>query len=396
MNYYYTQPKYFRDFRCIGGDCPKSCCDGWEVNWKIAEIAKLRLAEIPKGLKDKINLSFFCDERTDNYNIRLCDDGRCPFHDYETGLCNIQRELGEKYLGIVCRQYPRHYIENENRIFRWCATSCPAVIDILITNENAVEIENMPRMKYDIIDRSIVVTDSEDAVQNDPIRKKRIELFDFYTRMLLNNTRNIETSIVLTALAVKHLTIAEVKHDFDAMTKIIHDLEPQLNNVATIKSVEDINPNYQLKFKIVNNMLVKFLGNNSKIINILTLREGNQMNIDHYLKGLEKFNAAFDNKSFVLKNIIMNTFFDMNMPLGKLKRSLFENYAYFVLAAASIKMIAAAIGFAGDSIIETFKTCVVEMSRSYSHDIYIADAIAENIKQIGITSPAHLALIIKG
>lgn len=396
MDHIYKQPKYFREFRCIGGECPESCCDGWHIDWKISELENLRLAEISETLKNNVNLSFYCEEGKDYYTIKLCEDGRCPFHDRETGLCNIQRELGEKYLGIVCRQYPRHFIENGNYIIRWCVTSCPAIIDILTNNEDAAEIENVLARDQDKIDRSTVVTDSSDAIKKDPIKKKRIELFDFYTRMLLNNTRSIETSIVLTALAVKHLTNAEGKHDFNVMTKIIQDLEPQLNNLATIKSVEEINPNYQLKFKIVNNMLVKFFGNNSKIINIRMLHDGYQLNVENYLKGLENFNAAFENKTYVLKNIITNTFYDMNMPLGKLKRPLFENYAYFALAAASIKTVAAAIGFSGENIKEKFKTCVAEMSRSFSHDIQKADAIAEEIKQMGLTSPAHLALIIKG
>ena len=86
----------------------------------------------------------------------------------------------------------------------------------------------------------------------------------------------------------------------------------------------------------------------------------------------------------------------MNMPLGKLKRSLFENYAYFVLASASIKTVAAAVGFSSENIVNDFKMSVAEMSRNFSHNIHGADAITEDIKQMGLTSPAHLALIIKG
>ena len=396
MGLFYKQPEYFSRFRCLGGECPESCCDGWEIDWKNEEYEKLRTAECPEELKDKIDNSFSVNDERGHYTIALCDDGRCPFHDRKTELCSIQREIGEDYLGVVCRTYPRHYIKNNDQIIRWCVTSCPAVIDILIKDKRATEIETIPARDYDRLDRSTTVTDNAEAVRDDPIRRLRMELFDFYTGILLNNSRSFENSMILLALAVKHLTKAEENKDFDAIPRIIQSLTSQLNDPAVAGSVEDIKPNYQLKFKLVNNMLIKFFGNNSHIINIRALHDGDRLKTDNYLKGLENFHNAFDNKPYVLKSIIMNTFFDMNMPLGKLKRSLFENYAFFVLAAASIKTVAAAIGFSGVDIRENFKICVAEMSRSFSHDVKKADAMAEDIKQMGLSTPAHLALIIKG
>ena len=396
MDHIYKQPKYYRDFRCIGGDCPESCCNEWCVLWNSSEINKLKSVDTSVELKEKIDNSFSYTEEHGKYMINLCADGRCPFHNRENDLCDIQRELGAEFLSTVCSTYPRNYIETQNQVIRWCSTSCPAVIDLLFKEEKAAETENIIARDYDKLDRSAVVYDSASAVTKDPVKEKRLVLFEFYTRMLLINKRNIETSMVLTALAVKHLTDAENRKDFESMNKIIHDIEPQLNNPATVRSVDEINPNYQLKFKLVNNMLVKFFGSNSKIADISVLHNGKELIVENYLTGLEKFNAAFDNKDYILKNIIMNIFYDMNMPLGKLKRSLFENYAYFVLASASIKTVAAAVGFSSENIVNDFKMSVAEMSRNFSHNIHGADAITEDIKQMGLTSPAHLALIIKG
>ena len=83
------------------------------------------------------------------------------------------------------------------------------------------------------------------------------------------------------------------------------------------------------------------------------------------------------------------------MPIGKFKRSLFENYAYFVLVAASIKTVAASVGFSSDNIIKDFNLCVSEMNRRFSHTVRLADMIIEDMLQMGINSPAHLAIIIK-
>lgn len=395
MDHFYIQPKYFREFRCIGGGCPESCCDGWYINWKPYELDKLKSNACPDKLDELIKDSFILSDNKEYYSIKLCDDGRCPFHNRETGLCDIQKQAGEEYLGVVCKQYPRHYIEHDNQIIRWCVTSCPAVIDILMNDENAVNIEKVLARDQDKLDRSTVVMDHAEAVSADPIKRVRMELFDFYTDMLLDKSRDLDTSIILTALAVKHFTDAEKKHNYNIIPQMAKDLKKQLNNPAVAKSLDDLKPNYQLKFKLVNNMLVKFFGNSSNAINISALHDGNQLNFESYLNGIENFNTAFDNKPFILKNIIMNTFYDMNLPIGKFKRSLFENYAFFVLAAAAFKTVAAAIGFSSEHIKDDFKLCASEMSRSFSHDLIKADMIVEDMLKTGITSPAHLAIIIK-
>ena len=27
-----VKPTFYKDFKCIAGDCPDSCCQGWEVD----------------------------------------------------------------------------------------------------------------------------------------------------------------------------------------------------------------------------------------------------------------------------------------------------------------------------------------------------------------------------
>ena len=395
MEHYYKQPLYFSKFKCIGGDCPESCCGGWQVFWKTSELENLKKADVSEDLKHTTDESFSYVKDKECYQIKLCDDGRCPFHDRETDLCNIQREVGEKYLGTVCKQYPRHYIENSNQIIRWCATSCPAVIDILFNDEYAMDVEMVLARDQDKLDRTTITVDTVKAVSLDPMRKIRIPLFDFYTELLLDKSRDIEISIIVTALAVKHLTDAEKKGNYVGIPEIIGMLKKMLSTPDVVKSLSEIQPNYQLKFKLVNNMLVKFFRYNPNISNISALHNGNELVTERYLTGLENFYAAFDNNKFVLKNVIMNTFYDMNLPLGKYKRTLFENYSFFVLAAASFKTVAATVGYCSKNIKEDFKICVAEMSRGFSHDIHRGDEMIEEMIQMGLTTPAHLALIIK-
>ena len=395
MDYYYVQPSYFGRFRCIGGDCPETCCRGWEIDWKLDEVSHMKSYPFSDELKFNIEKSFFLSEDKTHYYIKMDCNGKCPLHCTETGLCNIQKEAGEQFLGVVCRQYPRLYIEHKNQIIRWCASSCPAVFDLLINDESAVETVKTSAVDNEGLDRSTFVIDDDKTIEADPIKQVRMELFDFYLDMLLDKSRDLETSIILTAIAVKHFTAAEQMGQYSNIPKMAQELKKQLNSPAAANSLNDLKPNYQLKFKLVNNMLVKFFGNSSQIINISALHDGDNLNVENYLNGIDNFNRAFDNKPYILRNIIINNFYDLNMPIGKFKRPLFENYAYFVLVAASIKTVAASIGFSSNDIVNDFKICVSEMNRRFSHTVRLADMIIEDMLQNGIRTPAHLALIIK-
>ena len=397
MDHFCKQPKYFSKFKCIGGECPRSCCDGWVVNWSDEELSKLKSANCSDGLKELIDNCFTRDKDDKDNLIKMCDDGRCPFHNHETDLCDIQKEVGAKYLGIICKRYPRQYIERDNLLFRWCVGSCPAVLDFLIDDENAVTIENILCRDYKKLDLSKIKVDNMEAMKLAPIKVYRFILLDFFMDLLTQKDRSFDNSMILAALGVKHLSDAEIKGNYMDIPKIIKDLTPQLNNPQTVRSLDDIKPNYQLKFKLINNMTVKFFEEKPGIINIISsIHDGNELIMERYTEGTEKFMNAFSNHNWVLKNILINLFLDLEVPIGKIECSLFENYSFFVLACATIKAFAAAIGYISKDIREDFKICVAELNRSFAHNPIKAGHMINEMKELGLTTPAHLALIIKG
>ena len=122
MDIFYRRPKYFKDFHCIGGECPESCCDKWEVLWEKNELDNLNRASSSDELKSVIEKSFDKTEREGTFKVILCEDKRCPFHNHETDLCDIQKQLGERYLGSVCRLYPREYYKRGGTVICSCYT----------------------------------------------------------------------------------------------------------------------------------------------------------------------------------------------------------------------------------------------------------------------------------
>ena len=395
MDLYYKQPDYYSKFKCTGGECKLSCCDRWNVDWKESEIEKLNNTNCSERLKKLIESSF-TDSRLNNYKkVKLCENGRCPFHNTDTGLCDIQRELGENGLSDTCRFYPRHFIKNRNTIMRWCDISCPALIGMLLRDEDALKSDLYVVRDYNKIDDSCVIYDSDSAIFKNKLKQYRFDLVDFYTELFLCKERSIETSVILGGIAMKHISEAFTNGRINDVPKILSDLSKQFSSPSVSLSVDEIKPNLQLKFKLVNNMIVQFWRSLTIGDLFSNLHDGTNVIMENYVSGMNKFKECFAGREYALKNVVTNLFYDLKTPFYLDGITPFENYSYFVISAASIIVIAALIGFVYENIELNFTNAVADMCRSLSHASGSAKGVIDNMKALGITSPAHLALIIK-
>ena len=106
-------PDYYRNFKCIAGDCKHSCCIGWEIDIdsETAELYKNVPGEFGKRLSENIDF----DENGGVF--RLCENERCPFLN-EKGLCDIYINLGPEALSQICDDHPRfrNYFESRTEI----------------------------------------------------------------------------------------------------------------------------------------------------------------------------------------------------------------------------------------------------------------------------------------
>ena len=102
----YDYPSYYSQFHCIGGNCPDSCCIGWEVDIDEETCDYYKSLKGPFGDRLRAHIK---EDGTDRY-FPLCEDGRCPFLNREN-LCDIITQLGEESLAQVCMEYPRYFLE---------------------------------------------------------------------------------------------------------------------------------------------------------------------------------------------------------------------------------------------------------------------------------------------
>ncbi len=89
-------------FSCIGGDCKRTCCVGWDIGidagtnefyqnfpGEFGDYLRKNLSETEKGIM-----------------IRMTDEQSCPFLD-EKGLCRVYQNCGEEHMSNTCKVFPR-------------------------------------------------------------------------------------------------------------------------------------------------------------------------------------------------------------------------------------------------------------------------------------------------
>ena len=120
-------PDYYEKFHCLAGDCPHSCCIGWEVVLDEETVERYRSVSGPLG--EKLRDAMARDEEGD-----VCfplNGGRCPFLDGEN-LCEIHKCLGEEATSVTCQSHPR-FIEEYGQVREiTLAASCPAANGLLL------------------------------------------------------------------------------------------------------------------------------------------------------------------------------------------------------------------------------------------------------------------------
>lgn len=126
----YLKPHYYDKFVCTAGDCPDSCCAGWQI--MIDETSLERYGNEKSEFGTRLRNSIDWDEECFYQNNR-----RCAFLN-EENLCDLYKALGPDSLCDTCRMYPRHTEEYEGLRELSLSLSCPEAARIILSCKEPV------------------------------------------------------------------------------------------------------------------------------------------------------------------------------------------------------------------------------------------------------------------
>lgn len=120
-------PTFYKDFKCIAGDCPDSCCQGWEVDAdsKSLEYYSLLTGDIKKRIDSVLDKDEF-----GNTIFRLGEKKRCPFLNNEN-LCDMHIAIGSEHTPYTCRMFPRFINDYGSTREMGVSFSCPVAADMM-------------------------------------------------------------------------------------------------------------------------------------------------------------------------------------------------------------------------------------------------------------------------
>lgn len=120
-------PDYYKEFACLGGACPDTCCAQWEV--VVDDDTAARYAVVPGDLGRRLRAALTLDE--DGDRILRFPQGRCPLLT-EDSLCSVQKALGHEALCRTCREFPR--LCQDYTVFREhsLSLSCPEAARLIL------------------------------------------------------------------------------------------------------------------------------------------------------------------------------------------------------------------------------------------------------------------------
>lgn len=134
-------------FYCLGGDCPYTCCKGWQI--PVDDETYARYLHI-KGVKGRHIRSHII--KKDPKRIKKLF-GKCPFHTSD-GLCVHQQNGEEALMPLVCRNYPRRIFSANNITEMSLELSCPMAARMFLEDLRRYEfvkspVKNKPLWDYE-------------------------------------------------------------------------------------------------------------------------------------------------------------------------------------------------------------------------------------------------------
>lgn len=343
-------PDYLKKFNCIGSTCEDCCCMGtWRVFVDKATFLKYR--HLPPGSMKELlekNISRNRQNSTDeNYaRVKFGNNNQCPFLNEER-LCLIQLNLGEAYLGKVCRTYPRYTNIVGGKIEKVASVSCPEAARIVLLNEDGIRFsETVENADAPLIPNyQLSMTDLQSA------RGK----YFFEMRALTVDVLQAREYELWQRLMILGLFYQSVQRCYDegTTTEIPAIVEKYRNMVATgafqgafgeIPSVATVQRKIlkqlvderlvsdRIESRYVDCLKEVFLG-----LGFVRKSTEEQLEAAYQIAYEENFQPFMKQYGYIMENYLVNYVFKNLFPLGGETR-LFDNYVIMILHYSLLKI----------------------------------------------------------
>lgn len=398
------KPFYYDDFKCIGGQCIDNCCsNNWTIDIDEKTYKKYKKLKGDWGKRINSNISRNRSKGKENHfrygKINL-KNGKCELLT-EEGLCTLHRDLGEKYLCMTCKIYPREVKKYGGIYEKNLSLSCPEVARYLVKNNNVFSF-NMDDETLTEIEREVVSYGDDNKRLYSLLwdsRNLAIEILQFkeislwkrivFLKMLCDKAQNV----------IKNSNYSEYE-------EILNIFRSQITDINVINSLDNISAIPSVKVKFIQSVLQarKNIGiSNEKFNNLIDeyneLVKNDDENKDTFELVIEKekeFNIYLKEYQDIFENLLVYLVYKHFMNAVNTK-DLNKECNNIIISYAVIKMLLLARWFKNsknlteDDFVEVFYV----FSRVIEHNEVFLTDLNNKLKEAGYDTIAYLTILVR-
>ena len=352
---------YYDDFKCIGSECPNSCCVCWVIDLDINTFQKYRdLHDSNINKCISVNQKPTCEKFAKIKNVK---DQRCSFLD-KNNLCNIQKKYSEKLLSPTCSNFPRRKVDFGSKQLLSCLLSCPEISRIFFADNEQFKIIDDEKK---LVDTNLKII--PDEFRNNLYAVSGERVFNFLYKLYNSSDISLEKCLMITNQIINEFSNKKIEpHKLNEVFKYIKSFF--LNHKIEKKIDTEMQLNFLKKFfrcflnKKINNKLSELVNKlytdcflNRDIKKIKLLYEKNKLhNFNQFLiKHPNIFKKFFIHEFFGKTQLLTNEDFDSNDGF----------YLIFFIALVSKLIIILNTLYKDKIVVEDFIEVISLVSRYY-------------------------------
>lgn len=339
-------PIYFKEFKCIGGDCTDSCCIGWDIEidkTTFKEYYKVKDVEMKKMFQKNVHNNEYCvSDNIDYGKVKLKGDKRCPFLD-DCNYCVIYSKLGEDYLSNVCTSFPRIVNKVDGYYEMSLDVACPEAARIILLKEEGIKFDESKEILGKHIISSEVDTKSK-QFNNSHIKYFK-EIRDLSIKIIKNRKLDLNKRLYILGEFINTLE-EEIEENYNDVPKFIRDYD--INSVNN--SYEKNKMGYIIQMDFFKKMIeflnvsrdvdsIPFKKCTKEIVSAFNLGKGEDLSkhSEFYIKAFEDYNEnCINNNSYIFENYLVNFIYNNMFPFSE-NDVMFDGYIMLLMRYSFIR-----------------------------------------------------------
>ncbi|MGC1550968.1 MAG: flagellin lysine-N-methylase [Rhodanobacter sp.] len=396
-------PRYVAQFRCIGGECPETCCAGWNISVDKQTFASYKTSSdtvLKPLLHEHLKRNRLATSDGQFGSLKLNpQSGHCGLQASD-GLCQVQTRLGEDALSDTCHSYPRTTRLIDGQYEQALTLSCPEAARLALLSPDGFEFVAEP-----LIGRTSAVLKASHMPGFD-------DMSVYATRtwaMQLIHTRELSVTDRLAVLGLLcdqiDMLIRERRHA--DLHMLLEQLTQLVESGAVLEGVAGLPHNAMLQVQLFASL---FLGNAPsarfprQLEMFATIARGmsagkvgpldQETMVKQYCRGHELTQAKPEIDE-ILERYLLNEAFGGLFPWGY--SSPYQHYQRLVVCFGIIRWMLASVAAAYDRspTAEEAVQVIQVFSRLYQHNRQFTENVEGLLERCGWNSLHKLYMVLK-